>query len=338
MLDPREPAKGPRKDFRDMKDGFLPGRTAEMAVRLLAVLTLTGFAIKNFYVGYLTLSAALLVCCVMTGLNLWADVKRRRLFVQTDLIIAAYVLVLLLSTARLGVSGALWAFPVLVASRSLGTRGSIVPLTLVLAATIPLIVAYQGDPANAARLFGALMFTSFYVAYDHMQSTNPLSGSSLHQRDDNLQPGIDLSRLESRLKDMDDTEAGEVLVLRIANYEDIRRDMGPSAAQVLLSRSFEITQSVLGEHVPVYAAKEAEFLTYLEGWTDFEARALADRLQSRLRASSALHKAAAVVEIGVGSVIDKDNLDLAIAQARRDATTSCGFFTKGARAASLFKA
>ena len=339
----KEPPKGPKEDIRENGDDFLPTYKAELAVRVLVVLVLCGFAVKNFYVGYLALAAALLVCAAMTGINLFTEFKKRAPLVQLDLLVAAYVLVLLLATACLGVSGALWVFPVVAASRSIGNRNTVVPLTLVLAATIPLIVAYQGDPGNAARLFGALIFTSFYVAYDQIRSersdTNQQgTGFGLSKGGDSLQRGVHLSRLESQLKRQGDTQAGEVLLLRIANYEEILRDMGTSAAQVMVSRGFEITQSVMGEHVPVYAVKEAEFLIYLEDWSDFEARALGDRLQVRLRASSALQSAAAVVEIGVGTIIDSDNLDLAIAQARMDAAGSAGPFVKAARASTLSRA
>ncbi|MDA7422434.1 GGDEF domain-containing protein [Tritonibacter multivorans] len=263
-------------------------------------LLLLGLCIKNLMIGLVPLAAALAVFDLMLLLNLFADIKRGTRPVSSRIMCCALTLVLLCSTASLGVGGAIWVFPALVSARVLASRGGSVTMAIFLTAIVPAILAFNGDPANAARMFGALLLTSFYVVF--AQGHVPTFGEAIDMASmrDPLTRVFNRARLDRVVAELKPQETAGLLVLEIENFSQMKQSLGHAAIDNALRQVAETFHGFLGEREQIFRVGPSEFMILLRGWSEHETHALADRVRAHLVQCEASQNLA--VKISVSSV------------------------------------
>ena len=256
---------------------------AELAARGILSLLLLGLCLKNLIVGLLPLAAALAVFLLMLLLNLTADIRRSARPVSSRIMCCALSVVLLCSTASLGVGGAIWVFPALVCARVLASRGASVAIAVILTAIVPAILAFNGDAGNAARMFGALLLTSFYVIF--AQGHVPTFGEAIDMASmrDPLTRVFNRARLDRVLAELKPQETASLLVLEIENLAQLKQSLGLAGIDNTLRQVAETFHGFLGEREPIFRVGPSDFIVLLRGWSEFETRALADRVNSHLK-------------------------------------------------------
>lgn len=260
----------------------------EHFARALLVLMLLGLAIKNLVVGHFPLAAIVAVFDVLLVLNLISDCRRTARFVSSRVLSVVLALMLMISAATLGVGGAIWAFPALVGARILGSRGASVAMALILSTAIPVILAYEGDAANAARMFGALLLTSFYVIF--AQGHVPAFGEALDQTSmrDPLTRVFNRARLDRAVADLKPNEFAGLVFVEVKHFSEMNQEFGRGAGDDILRRVAATVQGFLGEHEHVYRVGPAEFVVFMRGWSSVETLALTDRIRDHFKTEKPL--------------------------------------------------
>ena len=255
---------------------------AELAARGLLSLLLLGLCVKNLMIGLLPLAAALAVFDLMLLLNLFSDINRRARPVSSRIMCCALSIVLICSAASLGVGGAIWAFPALVGTRVMASRGGSVTMAIFLTAIVPAILAFNGDAANAARMFGALLLTSFYVVF--AQGHVPTFGEAIDMASmrDPLTRVFNRARLDRAVSELKPQETAGLLVLEIENFADLKQSLGPVAIDNALRQVAETFHGFLGEREQIFRVGPSEFMILLRGWSQYETHALADRVRDHI--------------------------------------------------------
>lgn len=290
----------------------------EHLTRVMILVLLGGLMVKNMVVGLVPLAISLIALLLVLLVNLISDARGQARVFPSSLVLAALSMVLLISAHSLGIGGALWAFPALVSARVMGSRTLSVPFALFLSTAMPVILAIDGDPANAVRLFGAMMLTSFYVAFAQGSIPTLREASESISARDPLTNAFDRSRLDRVLANLDPSEKAGCLLIEIDGFDQVNNDLGWAAGDMLLRNVAATVQDFLGEREKVYRVGAAEFFVLLKGWNDYECRALADRIKARVADNVVLSDRSSTVSIGCSVLQEGGAFDEAFQDALRD--------------------
>lgn len=290
----------------------------EHGARAVILLLLLGLIGKNMAIGLVPLAISLAALFLVMLFNLICDMRRVARVFPSSLALVALSIVLMISTYALGVGGAIWAFPAVVSARVLGSRGLNAPFALLLSTTLPAILAFDGDAANAARLFGGLMLTTFYVMFAQGGVPTVREAIEASTARDPVTNAFDRSRLDHVLANLDPDEKAGCLVIEIDGFDQINQDLGWGAGDLVLRQVADTVQDFLGEREKLYRVGGAEFCALLKGWNDYESRALADRIKARVADSVILADREIAVSIGCSVLQEGGEFDAAFKAALRD--------------------
>jgi len=293
--------------------GRLPPRRLELIIRLSCVVMLAAFAVKGAVFAHWGLMVALIVLATILLVNSGVKIFGRIPVVPLSGVAAAITMAVLLSTAYLGVPGAIWLFPALVGLRFLGAETQTGPARLGLVILVPMIVLYQGDVGNAARLFGASTISALYLWLAEGEMLSLRSKLDQDQGRDVQTRAFTRARLERDIQQIQKLAPVGLILIRVDGLMALReRGQAYHADQILTGAAAGIIP-MLSARERLYRLGGEDFLISLAGWRSYESYELGEQIRKMLvRYISDLGSEEVAIRIGVSEVMEPEAFDAAL--------------------------
>lgn len=296
--------------------GRMSPRRLELLTRLFCVVLLLGLAVKNTVLGHWGLVVALVVLSAILVINArWSILSGVPRVPDTGMVVSL-TMTILLSTAYLGLPGAIWLFPALVGLRFLGGDRQTGSVRWALVVLVPLIVLFQGDADNAARLFGAGLISALYLWLADGEVVTIRTRLERQEGRDPQTRAYTRSRLERDLHLIPELAPVGLILVRIEGLMTLRGQGKPEVADRLLVAAADRIIPMLSGRERLYLLGGGDFLVALAGWRSYESYELGQQIRESLTAVVELENLAQTpVRIGVSEVREWEGFEAAMSQA-----------------------
>ncbi|MFP3385196.1 GGDEF domain-containing protein [Tritonibacter sp. SIMBA_163] len=258
--------------------GDIPAHRLDCATRMFCVLLLLGLAVKSAVLAHWVLVGFLVALAGIIFVNLLALWRHSAARVPLSVLVAVLTATVILTTFYVGISGAIWMFPVLVGLRFAASPAQYQPARLVLIVMVPLVVLYHGDAGNAGRLLAAALISSAYL---WLAEGEMVSLRAKLDRDEGRDP---LTRAFSRASLEQDREMISrlapvgLVVIRLDGVMALRNQGQDRQADKLIASVAREIIPILSTRERLYRLGNSEFMIGLAGWRAFESYELGQHI------------------------------------------------------------
>ncbi|NIZ14055.1 GGDEF domain-containing protein [Phaeobacter sp. HF9A] len=262
--------------------GRMPPRRLDAGIRLCCLVLLVGLIVKSVLFAHWGLVAALVVLAISLAVNLVLPTTTRAQASLDILFISALTATVLLVTVYLGTEGAIWLFPAIVGMRFISVKLRTGLARVALLVLVPLILAFQGDVANAGRVFAGASIVAFYLWLAEGELVPLRTKLDRDEGRDPLTRAFTRERLERDAELIPQLAPVGVLLIRLEGITDQSWQGRDQSSETLIAHAAAQLLPLLSRRERLYRVAREDFLIALSGWRPYESFELGEQLREVL--------------------------------------------------------